>query len=251
MDTLGGLAGPVAAVVLLAATANDLRLVLWLATIPAAAAVALLIVGVREPEAPTVGSDAARFQWRDAWKLTPPIWTIIGLTSLLALARFSEAFLLLRAAESQIDRTALPLVLAVLHAAFFLVSYPAGASSDRLGRKPLLIAGTLVLIAAHLTLARFAHQIALWVSVALWGMHMGLTQGVLASALAEHAPAHLRGSAFGVASLATGAAMLAGNALAGVTWQVWGSAWTFIIAAAISSIALTALVSWRSREPNR
>jgi MFS family permease len=244
LDTVGGFIGPIAAVALMASTGNDARRVLWFATIPAALAVAVLFFGVQEPPRTSV-IKSKTFRWTDALSLTTATWVAIGITSLLTLARFSEAFLVLRAAESGLTATTVPLVLVGLHLAFGLASYPAGAWSDRIGRRPVLVTGVIVLLAAHLVLATGRTPAYLWTGVALWGLHMGLTQGVLASLLSDAAPAHMRGSAFGVASVLTGLVMLVGNTMAGLLWHWHGAEAVFYVSATMAAAVAAALLWWR------
>jgi MFS family permease len=172
-------------------------------------------------------------------------WVAIGITSLLTLARFSEAFLVLRAAESGLTATTVPLVLVGLHLAFGLASYPAGAWSDRIGRRPVLVTGVIVLLAAHLALATGRTPAHLWTGVTLWGLHMGLTQGVLASLLSDAAPAHMRGSAFGIASVLTGLVLLVGNTMAGLLWHWHGAEAVFFVSATIAAAVAAAMLWWR------
>lgn len=248
LDTVGGFVGPLAAVGLLVLTSNDLRRVLWIATIPAVAAVVVLLLGVHEPprRAP-VKAAATVGGWTDALVLTPAVWWAIGTASLLTLARFSEAFLVLRAAQSGLTSTVVPLVLVALHLAFALGSYPAGVYSDRVGRRPLLAIGTLILVVAHLVLAAGREPWHVWTGAALWGLHMALTQGVLASLLSDVAPAHLRGSAFGVAGVTSGITMFLGNVVAGVLWQWKGAESTFYTSAALGMAVVVVLIVWQPR----
>lgn len=244
LDTVGGFLGPLLAIGLIAATGGNLHQVLWIATVPALAAVAVLAVGVREPERRTPPTAVPVPGWREVLRLTPAMWTAIGVVSLLTLARFSEAFLVLRAAESGIPIEWVPLCLVGLHAVYGLASYPAGAWSDRVGRRPVLVAGALVLVFAHLTLASGATPVHVAAGIGLWGLHLGLTQGVSSSLLADVTPVHLRGSAFGVASLVSGVVMLAGNTVSGLLWHWHGAPVLFVIAAAVSCAATMALVLW-------
>lgn len=245
LDTVGGFLGPLLAITLMGVFGGQASRVFWIAAIPALAAVAVLAIGVHEPERQTMRAAVPIPGWREMVRLTPAMWIAIGLMSLLTLARFSEAFLLLRAAESGIPAQWVPLCLVGLHAAYGLASYPAGAWSDRVGRRTVLIAGGLVLVCAHLTLAVHAAPLYLWIGIGLWGLHLGLTQGVLSSLLTDVTPTHLRGSAFGIASLASGVVMFAGNSASGVIWQWHGAQALFLTAAAVSCLATAALGLWR------
>jgi MFS family permease len=257
LDTVGGFLGPLLAIALVAALNGDVSRVLWIAAIPALAAVAVLAFGVREPESGRGESEERTARKaapvpgvREMVALTPAMWTAIGITSLLTLARFSEAFLVLRAAESGIPVQWVPLVLVGLHAAYGLTSYPAGAWSDRVGRRRVLVAGASVLICAHLTLAAGATPTYVWIGIGLWGVHMGLTQGVLSSLLTDVTPAHLRGSAFGAASFISGLVMFLGNAASGAIWHWRGAPTLFLTAAAVSCLATAALSLWRPHPSN-
>lgn len=245
LDTVGGFLGPLLAITLMGVFGGQVSRVFWIAAIPALAAVAVLAIGVHEPERQTMRAAVPIPGWREMVRLTPAMWIAIGLMSLLTLARFSEAFLLLRAAESGIPAQWVPLCLVGLHAAYGLATYPAGAWSDRVGRRTVLIAGALVLVCAHLTLAVHAAPLYLWIGIGLWGLHLGLTQGVLSSLLTDVTPTHLRGSAFGIASLASGVVMFAGNSASGVIWQWHGAQALFLTAAAVSCLATAALGLWR------
>lgn len=251
LDTVGGFLGPLLAIGLVAATDGDLHQVLWIAAIPAAAAVAVLTAGVGEPERRTATAATSTPGWREIVRLTPAIWFAIGVGSLLTLARFSEAFLVLRTAESGIPVTWVPLGIVGLHAAYGVASYPAGAWSDRVGRRPVLVAGALVLLVAHLCLAARAAPINLAIGIGFWGVHMGLTQGVLSSLLTDVTPAHLRGSAFGVAGLVSGLVMLVGNTASGVIWHWYGAHVLFSTAAGVTGVAAAALLVWRPRAGDR
>jgi MFS family permease len=244
LDTVGGFLGPLLAIASVAAFNGDVTRVLWIAAIPALLAVAVLAIGVREPEEHSTRKVVPVPTAREMVLLTRAMWTAIGITSLLTLARFSEAFLVLRAADSGIPVQWVPLILVGLHAAYGVTSYPAGAWSDRVGRRRVLVAGAIVLVGAHLTLAAGATPLHVWIGVGLWGVHMGLTQGVLSSLLTDVTPAHLRGSAFGVASFISGIVMFAGNAASGAIWHWFGAPALFVTAAVISCTAIAALKLW-------
>lgn len=245
LDTVGGFLGPLLAIALIAAFNGDVTTVLWIAAAPALIAVVVLAIGVHEPETRTAMKTAHVPSTREMVLLTRAMWTAIGITSLLTLARFSEAFLVLRAADSGIPVQWVPLVLVALHAAYGLTSYPAGAWSDRVGRRRVLVVGAFVLVCTHLTFAAGATPMHVWIGIGLWGVHMGLTQGVLASLLTDVTPPHLRGSAFGIASFVSGIVMFAGNAASGAIWHWRGAEALFLTAAAVSIAASAALMLWR------
>lgn len=249
LDTMGGFFGPLIAIALVAATGGDLQHVLWIACVPALLAVVVLAVGIREPERHTTAVRAPVPTWRELVTLTPPMRAAIGMASLFAWARFSEAFLVLRAAQSGIPVVWVPLCLVGLHAAYGLASYPAGAWSDRVGRRPLLVAGAVVLACGHVVLAAGRTPLHVAVGIGLWGLHMGLTQGVLSSMLSDVTPVHLRGSAFGIASLASGAVMFAGNIVSGLLWTWRGPEFVFVVGAVVSCMAVAALLTRLPRRP--
>lgn len=242
MDTVGGFVGPLLAMALMVAFANDVIAVFWVAALPALAAIGVLAFGVREP-ASTTAMKSTVVTWRDAGALTPRVWAAVGVTAGLSLARFGEAFLLLRATEVGLPARAVPLVLVVLHAFYGLTSYPAGRLSDRIGRGPLLSVGLVVLMGAHLTIGMAPSVAVFWLGIVFWGVHMGLTQSVLSSVVADVAPLHLRGSAFGVQAIASGAALAVGNVLAGWLWTSNGSRATFVTAAAIAAVGFALVIS--------
>ena len=241
LDTVGALAGPLVAIGLMLAWSNDFRAVFWVAVVPAALSFLLIAFAVREPERAAVAGEKPRFAWRLAHELGPGFWGVVVAGVALTLARFSEAFLILRAENLGMAIAWTPLVLVAMNAAYGLVAYPAGRLVDRMAPERLLAAGIACLIAADLALALAQGLAALTTGVLLWGVHMGLTQGLLATMIAHHAPAHLRGTAFGVFNLCSGVAMLAASALAGALWHYAGPAATFWAGAALAaaSIALT------------
>jgi len=242
LDTVGAFLGPLLAIGLMLLFAGDFRMVFWFAVIPAAMAVLLLAFGVEEPTRRGVEpARTARIDWRALDNLPRGYWLVVIAGGVFTLARFSEAFLVLRAQERGLPDALAPLVFVLMNAVFAACAYPAGKLADRLGGRALLTVGLGVLIGADLVLA-FAHGLAsVALGVAAWGLHMGLTQGVLAAMVAASAPASLRGTAFGIFNLGCGVAMLVASALAGLLWDVLGPAATFIAGAAFSLIALVLL----------
>jgi MFS family permease len=240
MDTVGAIIGPASAAVLLLIYADNVRAVLWWAVLPAALSFATLIIWVREPARPTARS-GPRPSLRAADSLPGRFWLITGIACLMTTARFSEAFLILRGGSAGLSLAAAPLVLVLMNLVYALSSYPAGVASDRLGRRGLLAAGIVALLLADLVLAFADTRLMLGVGVALWGLHMGLTQGLLSAMVADAAPVTLRGSAFGVFYAATGIALLAGSATAGLLWDSFGPTVPFLTAAIISGITLLLL----------
>jgi MFS family permease len=228
LDTIGALAGPLAAMALMALFAGEFRTVFWFAFAPALISVAILVLAVKEP--PVVHGDAGTASIAhggEGGKLGRRYWGVVLLGTVLTLARFSEAFLLLRARETGLDDGMAPLVLVVMNIAYALSAYPAGSLSDDRGRGPIFIAGCTALLVADALLA-VGHS--LWVilsGVGFWGLHMGLTQGLLAAMVSDAVPADRRGTAFGVFNASTGVALLAASLLAGELWDRYGSPATF------------------------
>lgn len=247
LDTVGGFVGPLVAIGLMLLSGGDFTTVFWIATVPAFLAVGLLVVGIKEPEAPAASIAKARAGLKEAALLNGAVWAVIALSAVLTFARFSEAFLLLRAQQAGFSVAWVPLVMVIMHLVYGLAAYPVGALSDRLGRTGMLIASLVFLIAADIVLA-YAEAIApLIVGTVLWGLHMGFSQGILATLIADSAPANLRGSAFGVLSLITGAVVLLGNIVAGVLWEVYGPTATFLNGAGFAAAALLGLFLFQVR----
>ena len=208
LDTVGAVLGPALAIALMYLLANDVRAVFWVATVPALLAVAVLVVFVREPAAPRPRAALQRFTfaWLRPGTVPPGCRAVIALAALLAFARVAEAFVLLRASELGLAAALVPLVLIVMNVAYALSAWPAGAYSDRFGRKPVLACGLGLLLLADLLLARAADPWTALLGAMVWGLHLGATQGLLAALLADRAPADARGAAFGWLHLGTGLA---------------------------------------------
>ena len=243
LDTVGAVLGPLAAIGLMLLLASDIRAVFWLAAVPAALAVAVLVAFVREP----AGAHAPRpscnpLARASLARLGAHFWLIVALGSVLTLARFSEAFLVLRAQDLGLAAALVPLTLVIMNLVYTGVAYPAGIAADRGHRRVLLFWGLAALIAADLVIAATASLAALFAGVVLWGAHMGLTQGLLSALVAEAAPPDLRGTAFGVFHLASGLALLAASLLAGWLWALAGPTWTFAAGAAFAAAALAGLL---------
>jgi MFS family permease len=247
LDTVGAFIGPLAAIVLMGLLLSDLRTVLWIACIPALAAVAILTFGIAEPE--HVASDARkpRFDPATMRSLGRAFWFVAGLGAVMTLARFSEAFLLLRASTAGLPTAFVPLVLVVMSAVYSLSSYPAGVMSDRFGRRGLVAAGLAALIVADVMLAWATSVTPVMVGVALWGLHMGLTQGVLSTLVADAAPPHLRGTGFGAFNLVSGVAALFASVIAGLLWDKGGAMPVFLAGAAFAAMALLGLAWMKPR----
>ncbi|TCW81169.1 MFS transporter [Burkholderia sp. SRS-46] len=241
MDTVGAVGGPLLAIALMFAFADQIRTVLWFASIPAFATLAVLLFGVREPEAARAGA-ARPFRSpldRRALRLfSGRYWFVVAIGATFTLARFSEAFLVLRAQQTGMDVAWVPSVMVVMSAAYALSAYPVGVVSDRLDRRALLAIGMALLIGADLLLGARADVATVLTGVAVWGLHMGFTQGILAAMVADTAPAEWRGTAFGLFNLAAGLAMLLASVIAGWVWQRFGAPAMFHTGAAIVLVPL-------------
>ena len=243
LDTVGAFLGPLAAIALMVHFAGDFRRVFWLAAIPAGVAVLLIVVGVREPESNRKAGEARFPINRQALKeLSGEFWKVVILGAVFTLARFSEAFLILRARQQGLPDALAPGVLVLMNVVYAGVAYPAGRLADGMDRRALLAAGLVALIAADVLLAVGGGLAVIAGGVALWGLHMALTQGLLATMVAASAPPRLRGSAFGLFNLACGLSMLAASALAGFLWDTAGPSSTFYAGATISLAALALLI---------
>ncbi len=243
LDTVGAFAGPLLAIALMVVLANDIRAVFWWAVIPAVLAVVLLMLGVDEPPSAKANADARPpIGWRDLSTLGSGFWMVAAIGAVFSLARFSEAFLILRARDVGLSLVLTPLVLIVMNLVYALVATPAGDLSDRIDRRLVLGAGLAVLIAADLTIAFNGSLAGVLVGVGLWGLHLGLTQGLFAALVADAAPAEARGTAFGVFNLISGVAYFIASGAAGLIWDAAGPAATFKVGAAVAAAALVGLV---------
>jgi MFS family permease len=253
LDTVGAFAGPLAAIGLMALLSGRIRAVFAWAVVPAAIAVILLIFGVEEPRRSEAAHAAARapVRWAEVRGMGAAFWLVVALGVVFTLARFSEAFLVLRAQDVGLPVGLVPVIMVVMNLVYAAVSAPVGALSDRIGRRALLAAGLGVLVAADLVLARFASIPGALVGSALWGLHMGMTQGLFSALVADVAPARLRGAAFGVFNLATGAALLAASAIAGEVWSRAGAAATFLTGAGFALASLAGLGLFAARGARR
>jgi MFS family permease len=243
LDTVGAILGPLAAIGLMFLLANDVRSVLWWAVVPAVLAVIVLVVFVKEP--PGAVAPLERVSLNLFTRLGKACWFVIAIGAVLTLARFSEAFLVLRAQSLGIALAMVPIVLVVMNIAYTATAYPAGVAADRGHRKALLVWGLVALIASDLVIASTTSWVLFFAGIVLWGLHMGLTQGLLSTLVADAAPADLRGTAFGVFHLLSGIAMLLASVIAGALWDAYGAAWTFYAGAAFTALALLGLLAVR------
>lgn len=254
LDTVGAFLGPLLAIGLMWLTGNAFRTVFWFATIPAFASLALIVWGLQEPAPSPEARDATRpppLSRASLGLLGEPFGWVMVVGALFTLARFSEAFLILRAQADGLPLAWVPAVLVVMNLAYAAGAYPAGAWSDRIERRRLLPMGLALLIAADLALAWWPGLVGAFVGVVLWGLHMALTQGLLATMVADTAPPHLRGTAFGLFNLTMGLAMLAASVIAGALWDAGGPAATFGAGAGFALLALLLLHRPRRPQPTR
>jgi len=247
MDTAGGFGGPLLAVALMALFAGDIRAVFWVATVPAWFCVACVLFGVEDSPATGEGRPPP-IRLADVREFGPAFWGVVGIGMVFTLARFSEAFLVLRAAGAGLPLALAPLVLVAMSLVYGLGAYPAGALADRRPARVLLAWGLVALVAADALLAWGRGLPVIFAGIGLWGAHMALTQGLLGKLVADAAPARLRGSAFGLFNLATGLAMLVASVLAGVLWDAIGPRATFVAGGGFATLALL-LVLVRRRGP--
>lgn len=242
LDTVGAFLGPLLAMGLMILWANDFRAVFWVAVIPGFLAVALLLVGVKEPgRAPGKGA-VNPIRRENLRRLSGAYWWVVAIGAAFTLARFSEAFLILRAYQGGLPIAFAPLVLIGMNVVYAVSAYPFGRLSDRISHAKLLALGLVILIGADLALAHSNDWTWVWAGITLWGLHMGITQGLLATMVADAAPAELRGTAFGFFNLVSGIAMLFASALAGLLWDTLGAPMTFAAGAALSAMALVAIL---------
>lgn len=242
LDTVGAFLGPLLAVGLMLLWANDFRAVFWVAVIPGLLAVALLLFGVREPEKPEAHKPVNPVSRANLQRLSAAYWWVVGIGAAFTLARFSEAFLVLRAAEGGIAVALVPLVMVAMNVIYAASAYPFGKLSDRMSHSRLLALGLVVLIVADLVLASDDHWTTVLLGVALWGVHMGITQGLLARMVADTAPADLRGTAYGFFNLMSGLALLLASVVAGLLWDKFGASFTFYAGAAFCVVTLVGLL---------
>ncbi len=241
LDTVGGFVGPIAAIALMLWTGGSFSTIFWIAVIPAFLAVGLLMACVKEPDVLAVRKQAAALRLKDAVRLNRSTWVVIFVSSILAIARFSEAFLLLRSQQVGFSIAWVPATIVIMHLVYGLAAYPVGMLSDRIGRSVMLGLSLLFLLAGDLVLAYTATIPLFILGIVLWGLHRGFSQGILATLIADTAPSHLRGTAFGVFSLTTGLLAFAGNLAAGVLWEQQGAQATFLMGALLSVAAIMAL----------
>jgi MFS family permease len=251
LDTVGAFLGPLLAAGLMLLWADDFRAVFWIAVIPGLMAVALLLFGVQEPAHRQTSNATNPIRRDNLVRLGSAYWRVVAVGAVFTLARFSEAFLVLRAQQGGIPIALVPLVMVAMNLVYAGAAYPFGRLSDRMSHGRLLMIGLAVLIAADLVLAIDDHWSVVLVGVVLWGLHMGMTQGLLATMVADTAPADLRGTAFGIFNLLSGFAMLLASVLAGILWDRLGASFTFYAGAAFCAVTILGVAVYPIRRtPN-
>ena len=238
LDTVGAFLGPLLAMGLMVLWANDFRMVFWVAVIPAVLAVALLFFGVHEPERPQGAKRVNPIKRENLRRLGKAYWWVVAIGGVFTMARFSEAFLVLRAYEGGLPLALTPLVLIAMNIVYALSAYPFGKLADSTRHTSLLVAGLVTLAAADFAFAYSNQWTWMLVGIVLWGLHLGLTQGLLATMVADTAPEDLRGTAFGFFNLASGVALLVASGLAGLIWDQMGAAFTFLAGSVFCLLAL-------------
>jgi MFS family permease len=250
LDTVGAFVGPLVATGLMLLWANNFRAVFWVAVIPGLLAVALLFFGLKEPAA-VKGVPRTNPIRREALaRLSSAYWWVVAVGAAFMLARFSEAFLVLKAQASGVPTALVPLVMVAMSAVYSLSAYPLGKLADRMSHQTLLVAGLFLLVASDVVLALAVHWHLVLVGVGLWGLHMGMTQGLLAAMVADTAPADLRGTAYGFFNLVSGVALLMSSVVAGLLWDLFGASMTFSAGAALGTTALLGM-AWRAASRRR
>lgn len=247
LDTVGAFVGPLAAIGLMWWTADHFATVFWVAVVPAFLSFGLIAFAVKEPE-PDASREPAKNPLNTAAmrQLGPVYWRVVAVGIIFTLARFSEAFLILRAQNIGLNAMWVPAVLVLMNITYALSAYPAGVLSDRINRTALLALGLVFLAGADLVLALLPSLSGLALGIVLWGLHMGLTQGLLSALVADTAPPNLRGTAFGYFNLFTGLALLAASVIAGALWDAYGPAVTFLAGLGFALVALVGLLAVRN-----
>ena len=249
LDSVGAFVGPLLAVVFMILFANDIKSVLWIAVIPAFIAVFLLIVALREPESnKNTTYSRKHLTLRDAKRLPLRYWFVVMLGAVFTLARFSEAFLILRAQDVGLALAYVPAIMIVMNIVYSLFSYPAGVAADRLSARKLLVFGLGLLVVADVMLAMAVSLPLAFLGVAFWGLHMAFTQGLLSKLVADTAPPKLLGAAFGVFNLVSGGVLLLASVIAGSLWSMYGASATFIAGASFAALAAMALLFYRPND---
>jgi MFS family permease len=239
----GFVVGPLIAIGLMKLSGDNFRLVFWIALIPAYLSIVVLLLTVKE--LPLNHDESPRrlpIRRGDIAALPAAFWWVIAIAGLLSLARFSQAFLVLKAFEVGVDAAFVPMVLVVMHLVFSVAAYPFGILADHLDRRLQLGIGTVILVSADVVLASASTIWMTALGAALWGLQLGVTQGLLGATIADVAPDRLRGTAFGVYDVAIGVGTFVASAGAGVLWMAGGSSIAFSVSACVATAAALMLV---------
>lgn len=242
LDTIGAILGPLLALILMMIWNNNFQAVFWVAVIPGILSVLVLILFVHEPVKPIGTKTINPIQFKELKKLSSTYWWVVTIGAIFTLARFSEAFLLLRAQQAGASVTWIPLILVAMNLMYSMSAYPFGKLADKMNHNKLLIIGLFILIAADFTLAFSSSLVLIYIGSCLWGLHMGATQGLFAAMVAGTAPNELRGTAFGFFNLICGIAMLVASILAGLLWDNFGSVFTFLAGALFCIMSLFGII---------
>jgi len=242
LDTIGALIGPIVAILGLLIFSNNIRAILWVSVIPAILSVVIFIVGIHDVEHKyTEDEKTFIFKFKNIFKIGTEYWQIVLIGGLLNLARFSDAFLILKAYELGLPITYVPLVMVLMNCFYAVSSYPAGILSDNINRKFILIIGIVFLIIADLVLAFTDSTWMLALGVGFWGMHMAFTKGILDAMVTDTASIRLLGSAYGIFNFVCGIAVLFASIISGVLWQVYGPFYSFSVGAFLAFLACLSL----------
>jgi MFS family permease len=249
LDSVGAVVGPLLAMLIMWLSNDNFRTVFWLAAIPGIASVAIIVWLVKEPH-PAQSAAKVQFRIKDIGKLSRLYWLILAIGLVFTLARFSEAFMLLRAEQVGMTAHLVPLILIIMSFTYALGAYPAGVLSDRWGRSGLLLLGLGLLVVTHLILAFSTTAFHTAVGAAVWGLHLALTQGLFAALVADTCSPALRGSGFGLFSFASGLAILLASVIAGLLWDIFGSQVTFLVGSGFAVAALAGSTLLLKRIPH-
>ena len=245
LDTLGALLGPIIAIIILYLTTNNFRFVLWFAVIPAVLCIVVLIFGVKETTLKkNISSKKSYFLFKNFSKITPVIWLFFLIVFILNLGHFSEAFLLLRSQEIGLKVSFIPIVFVVMNVAYAIVAVPFGHLADRGGFFILIVCGFLILVLADIILALTNSVGWMFVGIIFWGIHLGMTQGLLLAMISKLSPLELRGTSFGLFHAITGIALLIASLIAGYLWQYYNSGLIFFVSAIITSVGISFFILW-------
>ncbi len=249
LDAAGAFVGPLLATLLLLLWTEDLRSIFWIALIPGAACLALILFGVEDNVTPTVNTK--RIAWKDLKSvMTPAFVQLVILGTLFSLARFSNAFIVLRAAAIGIEHAWIPMAVVLMNITFSLSSYPFGKLADKLNPMKLLALGMVLLALANLLFAYAENYRILAAGIVLFGMHLGATQGIFSTIISEIAPSEVRATAFGIFNFFSGLALLASGLVAGSLWEYMGAQYCFGGGVVFALITLSLIPRFKQLQPS-